>query len=66
MSILADKLLNSKTNKNYAIWLGDTVLVKENEVEVLTKISKKYEEISYSLEVFVFCIDNSHFKPTNC
>ena len=39
-------------NKKYAIMIADTVLIKTNGTEVLTSnISKKYEDISYSLQV---------------
>lgn len=47
-------LQNLKTvqGKNYTILIADTVAVKQTGNEILTaKIPKKYEDISYALEV---------------
>ena len=48
--------------KSYAIMISDTYLVKSAGVENLTgENSKKYEDISYSLEVFLFEEEKSFF-----
>ena len=49
--VSVSNLKNSK-GKTYSIMLADTVLIKQGGHEVLTaKIQRKYEDISYALEV---------------
>jgi len=38
--------------KKYAIMIADTIIIREDEPEILTgQASSKYDEISYSLQV---------------
>ena len=46
-----NNLKGFKTNKDYALQLADTVIIKEDGVEVITKkVSKNIEEIGYDFE----------------
>jgi len=42
--------LQSLKNKSYAIHISDIVVIQEDSTEIATKISRKYDEVSYSLE----------------
>ena len=48
--IIAVNGLKSLKNKSYAIHISDIVMINEDNSEILTKISRKYDEVSYSLD----------------
>lgn len=57
---LAFSGLKSEKSKTYAIMIADTVIISAENNEIATsQISVKYEDISYSLEVFFNFFSNS-------
>ena len=48
--IIAVNGLKNLKNKSYAIHISDVALILPDTSEIITKISRKYDEVSYSLD----------------
>ena len=48
--IIAVNGLKTAKGKSYAIHISDVAIILPDNTEIITKISRKYDEVSYSLD----------------